>query len=241
MSYPYQNPNYHQTPNPNPPQQPGRYIQPGQFYQPGQPLPNTYNDPGQQGILSSFFFWKADGLMLSSRAYSYYPEDSLQPQPPSGRRHSSRSPNVGNISFPEDSLQPQPPSGQRYSSRSPNVGNISFPEPHYDGSASHPPAYFPPSQTTPNLTVPTHHQHGRRGSHGHSPTGSYSDGQGLYSAGAGSDTGSGGNFYPPQPGVQPHYEGDYTATATQPQAVYDEGHDSRSKAPPSRPADYSSD
>ncbi|KAI0281839.1 hypothetical protein BGY98DRAFT_178013 [Russula aff. rugulosa BPL654] len=52
-------------------------------------------------------------------------------------------------------------------------------------------------------------------------------------------TSGGGNFYPPQPGVQPHYEGDYTATATQPQAVYDEGHDSRSKAPPSRPADYS--
>jgi hypothetical protein len=61
MSYPYQNPNYHQTPNPNPPQQPGQYIQPGQFIQPGQPLPNAYNDPGQQGILSHFFFRKLMG------------------------------------------------------------------------------------------------------------------------------------------------------------------------------------
>ena len=197
-----------------------------------------------------FFFWKADGLILSSRAYSYYPEDSLQPQPPSGRRHSSRSPNVGNISFPEDSLQPQPPSGrrhssrspnvgnisfpedslqpqppsgQRYSSRSPNVGNISFPEPHYDGSASHPPAYFPPSQTTPNLTVPTHHQHGRRGSHGHSPSGSYSDSQ--YSARTGSDTGSGSNFYSMQPGVRPHHGGGYPETAAEPRDLNPAGHE----------------
>jgi hypothetical protein len=51
-------PNYnYQTPYPNPPQQPPQ--QPGQFIQPGQPLPHTYNDrPGQQGILSPFFFFE---------------------------------------------------------------------------------------------------------------------------------------------------------------------------------------
>ena len=161
-----------------------------------------------------FFFWKADGLILSSRAYSYYPEDALQPQPPSGRRHSSRSP---------------------------NVGNISFPEPHYDGSASHPPAYFPPSQTTPNLTVPTHHQHGRRGSHGHSPSGSYSDSQELYSAGTGSDTGRGSNFYSMQPGVQHHHGGGYPETAAEPRDLNPagqegaQGHGPWSLAPGSLP------
>ena len=201
MSYPYPNLNSYQTSNPNPPQQPGQYIQPGQFVQPGQPLPNAYNDAGQQGILFHFFFLSnVDGLMVSSLAYSY-PEGSFQPQS-SGQRHSSRSPNVGNI-------------------------NIPFPEPH-GGSAGHPQVYFPPSQTTPNLAVPTHIQHGRRGSHGNSPTGSYSDRQGLYSASVGSDTGSGSNFYSPQSGVQPQ---NYAAIAPQPQAVYDEGHDSRLKGP----------
>jgi len=54
----YQNPNYHyQTSNPNPPQQTGQYIQSGQGRQAGQPLPNTYNNQGQQGIPSPFFFF----------------------------------------------------------------------------------------------------------------------------------------------------------------------------------------
>jgi hypothetical protein len=145
--------------------------------------------------------------MLSSLAYSYYPEGSLQPQP----------------------------SGQRHSSRSPNVGNIPFPEPLPGGSTGHQQAHIVPSQTTPILAVPTHHQHGRRGSHDHSPTGSYSDSQGLYPAGAGSDTSSRSNFYPPQPGVQSHHAGGYAATTPQPQDVYDEGHGSRPKAPPYRP------
>ncbi|KAF8492538.1 hypothetical protein F5888DRAFT_888921 [Russula emetica] len=157
-------------------------------------------------------------MLFSSQAYSHYPEGSLQPQP----------------------------LGQRHGSRSPYAGPVPFPEPQYrdGGSASHPQAHFPPPQTTQNLTVATHHQHERRGSHGHSPatgwSGSSSDGQRLYPAGAGSDTGGGGNFYSQQPGVQPHHGGGYTTTAAQPQdwnaAVYNEGHDYRSKAPPYRPA-----
>lgn len=144
MNYPYQNPNYtYQTPNPNPPQQPGQFIQPDQFTQSGQPLPNSanaYSNPGQQGILSLFFFRKADGLLLSSSVYSYYPDGTLQPQP----------------------------SGQRHSSRSPNTRNIPFPEPHQSGPVGHPQTYIPPSLTTPNLTVPTNYQHDRQSSHGSS-------------------------------------------------------------------------
>ncbi|KAF8492544.1 hypothetical protein F5888DRAFT_889322 [Russula emetica] len=140
-------------------------------------------------------------------------------------------------SYPEGSLQ-HPPSGQGYGSRSPYAAPVPFPEPQYDGSASHPQAHIPPSQTTQNLTVATHHQHERRGSHGHSPatgwSGSSSDGQRLYPAGTGSDTGGGSKFYSGQPGVEPHHGGGYTATAAQPQdwnaAVYNEGHDSRSNA-----------
>jgi hypothetical protein len=108
--------------------------------------------------------------------------------------------------------------------------------------------FYPPAQTqtTPNLTVPTSH-HARRGSHGHSPVmGSSSDSQRLYPLGAGSDTAGGSNFYPQpgvQPGVQP-YGGGFTDTTAQPHdwntGGYDGGHDSRSKAPPVRPASHRS-
>ncbi|KAN0113632.1 hypothetical protein V8E52_007558 [Russula decolorans] len=120
------------------------------------------------------------------------------------------------------------------------MGTISFPEPQHS-SASPPQIYFPSSQTTQNLSAAPH-QHQRRGSHGHFPaTGPSSDSQPLYTAGAGLDTGGGSNFYAAQPGVQLHHREGYTATATPPQdwnaaAVYDEGHDSRPKAPPVRPA-----
>ena len=111
------------------------------------------------------------------------------------------------------------------------MGTVSFPVPHH----------FPSSQTPQNLTVPTHHQHQRRGSHGHSPSiGSSSDGQRLYTAGASSDTGGGSHFYAVQPEVQPHLGGGYIPTAAQPQdwnaAVYDEGRDSRTRVPASQPA-----
>jgi hypothetical protein len=134
------------------------------------------------------------------------------------------------------------PSGQGYGSRSPYMETVSFPEPQHSSVTSSPPqSYFPSSRTTQNLTVAAHHQHERRGSHGHSPaTGLSSDSQRLYPAGAGSDTGGGSNFYSQQPGVQLHHGGGYTATTAPPQdwnaAVYDEGHDSRPKAPPNRPA-----
>src|SRR5229473_4729751 len=162
----------------------------------------------------------ADRLMLPSSAYPSYPQA-------------------------EGLLQPQQSSGQRHGSRSPYSGPVPFPEPQR-GSASYPQTYIPPSQTqtAPNLTVPTPH-HARRGSHGRSPVmGSSSDSQQLYPVGAGPDTGGGSNFYS-QPGVQPYPGGGFTDTTAQPHdwnaAVYDGGHDSRSKAPPARPASHPSD
>jgi hypothetical protein len=147
----------------------------------------------------------------------------------------------------EGLLQPQQSSGQRRGSRSPYSAHVSFPEPQHD-SASYAQTYIPPSQTqtTPNLTVPTHHHHERRSSHGHSPVmGSSSDSQRSYPVSAGPDTGGGSNFYPqPEVQVQPYPQagGGFTDPAAQPHdwnaGGYDGGHDSRSKAPPVRPASH---
>ena len=130
-----------------------------------------------------------------------------------------------------------------------------FPEPHHGGSASSPQAYIAPSsssqayiapsQTTLSLPVPTHHQHERRGSHGHSSAiGSSPNSLIWYTGGASSNTGIGSNFYPPQPGVLPHHGGGYTATTAQPRdldaAKYDEGHSSGPKSPLYQPASSSS-
>jgi hypothetical protein len=124
-------------------------------------------------------------------------------------------------------------SSDSHGSRSPYAGTVPFPDPQRSSSISTPQSYFPSSQTTPNLPVAPHHQHGRQSSQGHFPgTGSSSDSQTLYAAGASSDTGGGSNFYS-QPGVQPHPGGGHTASG-QPQdwgaAKYEEP-DVRTKAP----------
>ncbi|KAI0274517.1 hypothetical protein BGY98DRAFT_68135 [Russula aff. rugulosa BPL654] len=159
---------------------------------------------------------------------SYPPQQHGQYSQPPPNTYNDRPPNhYAHSSYPEGSRQ-HPPSGQSYGGHSPYAGTVSFPEPHRDhgDSASHLQAYSPPFQPTPNSSITTHHQHERRGSHGHPPaTGSFSDSQWLYSAGTGSDTGSGSNFYPIQPGVQPHHGGGYLETAADPWDLNPAGHE----------------
>jgi hypothetical protein len=142
--------------------------------------------------LSTFFLRFQNKRMSSRQAGRKF----ANPGPSLSQATASLHPEVQHVPIhPRASPAPMSPMDEApYPSRSP--------EPQLGGSASH---HIVP-MITPDLFVATHHQHQRRSSHGHSPaTGSPSDSRRLDSAGACLDnTGSGSNFYSPQPG-QPHH------------------------------------